>query len=1155
MANRGVWAEGAVSIILLPSGEQGNSLAALAEQWVGLSLLGPALWVAPERVSMLPDSPPSIRAWALGVDANREIQRIDVDLFEALAREPLTLVRLVKVRSASPSREQDALQDAIAQTVSDYITLSLPSVNPDYSHLKAHTELLKVNLICAPTEFQLRQRVEWAENDQGITLVASPEDRSSPWAGDAFVRDNERFVGFTLMHIATVSGIWNGVPNGSLDTFEREASAASGIFMPRVFVNGVVTDGLARRVAAQVLDQAADPSSALIDPSRGVPAEGTAAIPDDRIDDYVTAMVDSAFELDDAKLSYHRPVVDVKVPRERINPARQFAMFFAFAFEKLRWMPRWFFTFNRSGAASVTHSLFQGDEGRLEVVSGDESKVDTRDRLLLQTRAAVLEAESKAQDALHSPAAASALRSTPRLWTGLRELVFGSLDGSANLVDRGFTPIEDKIPVFGRVSDVLPETTDEWVFPAETVPAPPGFPATVSSANLHEGATLRDDLTEAIRTTQAEADGLATRYAHAQGEYISASKRFETLKQYLISNGAISLNDDGEIAALIPPVDDDVVGGSGDDPYAGIRPYLNECVALPTKLQSLEHTGTDLGDQRIRVEAQLEQYRAALASFETWLAQRERSFLWKMLNRMNSTRDRIRTDLAYFEHRLTSVTLPAPGALVRLRQDFHLRVLVSTIIIVALGALLFFVPRLFGFVRDWSLYPADWMIVTGVIVALVLFVFALLAAYYRGWSSYDRTVNLTLEDLNQLADASAAGRSELHRLNSLYIQAMDWLELLAVSLYTPWTVDRAWLEAGLDGGDNHSMPFAMQIAQAFEGNSAESIRLQHSAAHSLVRVGWRAEAFEEMLSQIGARLGLSPDQLGLDALDHDLPHASNNSRRIVRQNMTDENLLLAVARVRLRELIAAVQSGALYEARPHVRRLVSDPLAALQADATGIERASAADSFGAFDAPSGVSGAGGAGGGGGAGGARGGSGTGSAGGAGRGGFTGPTLDWSDFLTEALGAEGDPVTPLSALGIAPFELQDGHHHEPATYLVLPQRLAREVRHKPGHELHITTYSDAVARPLDVVIRIDLVGPLPLSAVHLWGDSKRRHPELAEALAAVQAGMDAGFDAGGAGGSGRASVGAPALAPRCPRCGKTTCPAADPRSGAACTNSGI
>ncbi|MCU1479083.1 MAG: hypothetical protein JWQ64_3776 [Subtercola sp.] len=1102
MATRGVWAEGAVSIILLPSGEQGASLAALAEQWVGLSLLGPALWVEPERVSMLPDSPPSIRAWALGVDGNHEIQRIDVDLFEALAREPLTLVRLVKVRSATPSREQDALQDAIAQTVSDYITLSLPSVNPDYSHLKAHTELLKVNLICAPTEFQLRQRVEWAENDQGITLVASPEDRSSPWAGDAFVRDNDRFVGFALMHIATVSGIWNGVPNGSLDLFEREASAASGIFMPRVFVNGVVTDGLARRVAAQVLTQAADPNSALIDPSRGVPADGTAAIPDDRIDDYVGAMVDAAFALDDAKLSYHRPSVDRVVPRERVGAFRQLGMFIAFSFEKLVWMPHWFFAWIRSGFAGMLHNTFQGETGRLEVVSGFEEKVDTRDKLLLATRSAVLEAEMKAHDALHSPAAASALRSTPRLWTGLRELVFGSLDGSADLTSRGFTPIEDKTPVFGRVSDVLPDAHDEWVFPADN--APPGFPSTVSSSNLHDGATLRDDLTEAIQKSAAEGDALATRYAHAQGEYIAATQRFETLKQYLISNGAISLNEAGEIAALIPPIDDDVVGGSGDDPYAAIRPYLAECIALPTKLESLEHTGTDIGAERARVAIELEQYRTALASFEHWLGQRERSFLWKMLNRMNATRDRVRTDLAYFQHRLSSVLLPAPGALIRLRQSFHVRVAVSVIIILALGALLYFLPRLFGFVRDWSLYPADWMIVTGVIVAIILFVTGFLASYYRGWSSYDRTVNTTLDDLHQLADASTEGRSELQRLGSLYSQSMDWLELLAVSLYRPWSVNAAWLNTGLDSVNDHTMPFAMQIAQAYEGNSAESIRLQHSAAHSLVRVGWRAEAFEEMLAQIGTRLGLSTDQLGLDALDHDLPHASNNSRRIVRQNMMDENLLEAVARVRLRELIAAVQSGALYEARPHVRRLVSDPLAALQSDAAGIDTST------------------------------------------------ESLEWGAFLTEALGAEGDPITPLSALGIAPFELQDGHHHAPSTYVLLPQRLAHSVRHEPGHETHVTTYSDAVARPLDIVVRVDLAGPLPPNAVHLWGDSTRRHPELAEALAAVQAGMSAGFDAPG---GGRASTGAPALQPRCPRCGKTTCPAADPLSGAACVNSGI
>ena len=43
------WPDAKTSIILLPSGVQGESLLALAAEWTKMGLLGPALWVQPER--------------------------------------------------------------------------------------------------------------------------------------------------------------------------------------------------------------------------------------------------------------------------------------------------------------------------------------------------------------------------------------------------------------------------------------------------------------------------------------------------------------------------------------------------------------------------------------------------------------------------------------------------------------------------------------------------------------------------------------------------------------------------------------------------------------------------------------------------------------------------------------------------------------------------------------------------------------------------------------------------------------------------------------------------------------------------------------------------------------------------------------------------
>ena len=114
--------------------------------------------------------------------------------------------RSMRSRTPSPS--------ACATTCASRCRCRIPSANI----LEQSTDLKHATLICAPTEFQLRQRVDWASGEFGVVVVASPEDRSSPWSGDAFVRENERFVGFTLMHLASVAGLWNGVGKRELRT-------------------------------------------------------------------------------------------------------------------------------------------------------------------------------------------------------------------------------------------------------------------------------------------------------------------------------------------------------------------------------------------------------------------------------------------------------------------------------------------------------------------------------------------------------------------------------------------------------------------------------------------------------------------------------------------------------------------------------------------------------------------------------------------------------------------------------------------------------------------------------------------------------------------------------------------------------------------------
>ncbi|HWV49856.1 MAG TPA: hypothetical protein VN035_10405, partial [Microbacterium sp.] len=459
---RSSWPDRKVSVILLPSGQQGESLLALAGEWTRMGLLGPALWVRPEMVRRARSGPPRIGATILVLDRDHRMTAVDVDLFETLARESLALVRLVKLRSAVPSREVDAEQDEIAEQVGEYLVKSMPMAVPSVSIADQQTDLSRLTLICAPTEFQLQQRVDWAASEYGTVVVASPEDRSTPWSGDAFVRDNDRFVGFALMHLASVAGLWNGAGVGSFELVQREASSQQSVWVSRVFVNAVITEALGRRTAAQVLDMASRSDSLLIDPSAGSPPTGTAFIEDSLVPGYVDRMVDASMSLDQGALSFH-PIDEERAPeRRRIGIGEQLRRFGSFGVDKLASMPRWTWRWITSRTGRALTRQLQSDDGTHVVGQDYDAVLDARDAQLIARRDAIFDTEKAARAAMAAPVGMSSVRTTPRLWARLRELVFGSLDGSSDLTELGFEKIEEKVPVFGRVSDVFPDPDEVW---------------------------------------------------------------------------------------------------------------------------------------------------------------------------------------------------------------------------------------------------------------------------------------------------------------------------------------------------------------------------------------------------------------------------------------------------------------------------------------------------------------------------------------------------------------------------------------------------------------------------------------------------------------------------------------------------------------------
>jgi hypothetical protein len=1111
------WLDSTVSVILLPSGDQGDELIALIARWTTLGILGPALWVRPEAVDKSGGGPPKIDATILGETQQREQKTLRVDLFEVLAREPLRKVRLLKVRSAAPSREIDALQDEIADLVTKYLGYSMPMVNPDENVFEQHTQLSRITLICAPTEFQLSERVEWAQDDAGTILIASPEDRSSPWSGDAFVRENDRFAGFVLMHIATAGGVWNGLPKGTLDLFHREASGHQSVWVSRVFVNMVMTNGLARRVAAGVLDDTASVGSGAIDPGSGTPPVGTVLISDARIDQYVDSLVTGAFEIDDAKLDYNKPSRAGDPAQARVGFFKQIGLFARFSVGRVIQIPQWAFRWFRRSANDRLNEKLQGKDGRMIVGADLSDQLDLRDRLLMSRLSNVQASEASARALAVSSVSASSIRSTPKLWSRLREMVFGSLDGSSDLSGIGFTPIEGSVPVFARVNDVLPSPENVWQFSGKTRPT--GVPASLRPADVEQVDAMRETIATWVAAANSDVQDRQERLTVVQTANAALTTRLDELTEQLAALDEVEYDANGDArlsrpkrseyaaatttkappaskartsnaktaasiapAAVAKPTESAAAGKAAAEPVAtepetAQAPPVDPPTSTPVgaavasdtpKAPQKEASADELRQDFASVKAQLKsgerqaaaitkeldiagrtlrERTAILTGLDAWIASNDRTFLWRVSRRMTAAKNASHADLDRLEAEVDSQEVPAGGELIRLRKEFHKGVLISWLIEILLVAVVILVPIIFPAIltiAPW--YPATTVLVLSGLGVLIVTLIGILARYYLGWSHFEREVEVVLWRLEGIAEDVQHSRQEFQRLESLHGQAREWMDLLSIAIHDPWEVNPHWLDDDAELLGRDALPFAMQVAQIDAKDLAAAVRLKRLTSEALLVKGWRAAAFERLLGEIRDRLGLDSSRFGVDALDGDLPHASNNSRRILRDHVSDPDILEAVARFELHNLIENVQSSSLNGARPSVSRQVADPLDAISSDIEGIENGSG------------------------------------------------QLTWDEFLLGSLVGEGRHVTPLSGLSVAPYELQRGYHQQVESYLLVPERLAPSLVFAEDSKMSAVPYGDEIARPLELVLRVDIAGPLPADAVRLWD---RGH--LAESVA--------------------------------------------------------
>jgi hypothetical protein len=449
-----IWESEAVSIIVLPSGDQGREILDLAQDWSRSWLLTPALWMLADEIpdfdpekSIELQVPPRLTAYLLGRDAEQNSVKDEVDVFWTLGSQPFKTIRFIAVRT-----EQDSVlmqkTSLGAQRAAQFIQRAVPEPRD-----KSRSELTgalfsKYNLVIAPTnERGLLDGV--LDQFWDANLIAAAEDRSTPLSTDSFVKVGARFTGFALAHIATTAGLWAGLPISSaeINSDSGEKVQMKLARLQRVFVRGVTSDALSADVAHWAL-QKLNYSDTNFEIS-AVEGQSVTTIASERQERFMNELVEYI-------MRGPTPEGDnfLYVPFEE-SP---------FTTAKTRWFIRLLERIGDmgSGLAGLPRWAAASAEYRIDIAMDDEADEQTLykgvpDRLAPRVKLAPI-------DVLIASLKPRLPMPTPDLWKHMRESISSAIDApTSNHPDVLTDPKDGNKLVFATVDQVLPNPAALWI--------------------------------------------------------------------------------------------------------------------------------------------------------------------------------------------------------------------------------------------------------------------------------------------------------------------------------------------------------------------------------------------------------------------------------------------------------------------------------------------------------------------------------------------------------------------------------------------------------------------------------------------------------------------------------------------------------------------
>jgi hypothetical protein len=140
--------------------------------------------------------------------------------------------------------------------------------------------------------------------------------------------------------------------------------------------------------------------------------------------------------------------------------------FIAFSGKKIISMPKWCWIWLRRRLGKKLTDSLAGPDGGLVIGVDQDDAADIRDKALFDAMANIHGNIQEAQKALVTPFRRTNTASRPELWSDIRKLVYGFLEGS-DLSKYGVQNSNGRFQIFSKVGDLIQDPKEVYPVPIE----------------------------------------------------------------------------------------------------------------------------------------------------------------------------------------------------------------------------------------------------------------------------------------------------------------------------------------------------------------------------------------------------------------------------------------------------------------------------------------------------------------------------------------------------------------------------------------------------------------------------------------------------------------------------------------------------------------